>query len=374
MTAALFTPIRVGRMNLSHRIVLAPLTRVRAYPTHVPGPRAATYYAQRGSIPGTLLVSEATFISQAAGGIDFVPGIYTQEHVEGWREVTDAVHEKGSFIFCQLWALGRAAGPDVLFKENNSPFVSASPIPLSTNPTAVPHALTEPEIKAYIENYVTAARNAIAAGFDGVEIHSANGYLIDQFLQEVSNIREDAWGGSIEKRARFAIEVVNALVKEVGAERVGIRLSPWSPFQDMGLPDPKPQFSYLVSQLWKYDLAYLHVTEPRIGGNIDVDAPPQSSNDFLREMWCKEGKNGVFISAGGYTRQTAIETAQEHGGMIAFGRLYIPNPDLPARLIYDLPLAKYDRATFYLAGDHTGKGYTDFPAVDAPGEMKIFRG
>ncbi|KIK43903.1 hypothetical protein CY34DRAFT_80954 [Suillus luteus UH-Slu-Lm8-n1] len=370
MTATLFTPIQVGRMNLSHRIVLAPLTRLRAYPTHVPGPHAATYYAQRGSVPGTLLVSEATFVSQAAGGRDFVPGIYTQEHVEGWRKVTDAVHEKGSFIFCQLWALGRAASPDALAKENNSPFVSASPIPLSTNPTAVPHALTEPEIKSYITSFVTGARNAIAAGFDGVEIHGANGYLIDQFLQEVSNTREDGWGGSIEKRARFAIEVVDAIVKEVGAERVGIRLSPWSPFQDMGIPDPKPQFSYLVTKLRKYDLAYLHVTEPRIGGNIDVDAPPQSSNNFLREIWCKEGRNDVFISAGGYTRQAAIETAQEHGGMIAFGRLYIPNPDLAARLIHDLPLTKPDRATFYLAGDLTEKGYTDFPAADVQTERK----
>ncbi|KAG1886763.1 NADH:flavin oxidoreductase/NADH oxidase [Suillus subluteus] len=371
MTSTLFTPIQVGHMRISHRIVLAPLTRVRAYPTHVPGPHAATYYAQRASVPGTLLISEATFISQAAGGREFVPGIYTQEQVEGWKKVTDAVHEKGSSIFCQLWALGRAAVPDALAKEDNSPLVSASPIPLSIRPTAVPHALTEPEIKSYITSFATGARNAIAAGFDGVEIHGANGYLIDQFLQEVSNIREDGWGGSIEKRARFAIEIVDALVKEVGAERVAIRLSPWSPFQDMGLPDPKPQFSYLVSQLRKYDLAYLHVTEPRVGGNIDVDAPPQSSNNFLREIWCKEGKDSVFISAGGYTRQTAIETAQEHGGMIAFGRLYIPNPDLPARLIYDLPLAKPDRATFYLAGDLTEKGYTDFPAADVPTEQKL---
>ncbi|KAG1874880.1 NADH:flavin oxidoreductase/NADH oxidase [Suillus subluteus] len=371
MTLTLFTPIQVGHMSISHRIVLAPLTRFRAYPTHVLGPHAPTYYAQRASVPGTLLISEATIISQAAGGMEFVPGIYTQEQVEGWKRVTDAVHEKGSFIFCQLWALGRVAVPDVLAKENDSPLVSASPIPLSSRPTAVPHVLTEPEIKSYITNFATGARNAIAAGFDGVEIHGANRYLVDQFLQEVSNTREDGWGGSTEKRARFAIEVVDALVKEVGAERVGIRLSPWSPYQDMGLPDPKPQFSYLVSQLRKYDLAYLHVTEPRVGGGIDVDAPPQSSNDFLREMWCKEGKNGVFISAGGYTRQTAIETAQEHGGMIAFGRLYIPNPDLPARLIYDLPLAKYDRATFYLAGDLTEKGYTDLPAADIPVKQEL---
>ncbi|KAJ8595589.1 FMN-linked oxidoreductase [Rhizopogon salebrosus TDB-379] len=233
MTTALFTPIKVGRMNLSHRIVLAPLTRFRAYDTHVPGPHAATYYAQRASVPGTLLITEATYISQAAGGMDFVPGIYTQEHVAGWKKVTDAVHEKKSFIFCQLWALGRAAFPDVLVKEDNSPLVSASQIPLSIRPDSIPHALTESEIQTYIDAYVTAARNAMEAGFDGVEIHGANGYLIDQFLQEVSNTREDGWGGSVEKRARFAIEVVNAVVKEVGAERVGIRLSPWSPFQGM---------------------------------------------------------------------------------------------------------------------------------------------
>ncbi|KAG1730721.1 NADH:flavin oxidoreductase/NADH oxidase [Suillus occidentalis] len=371
MTPALFTPIQVGHMNLSHRIILAPLTRLRTHSTHVLGPHAVTYYAQRASVQGTLLVSEATVISQAAGGMDFLPGIYTQQQVEGWKKVTDAVHEKGSFIFCQLCALGRLALPDVLFKENNSPFVSASPIPLSTNPTSVPRALTELEIKTYINAYVTAARNAIAAGFDGIEIHGANGNLMDQFLQEVSNTREDGWGGSIEKRARFAIEVVDAIVKEVGAERVGIRLSPWSPFQDMGVPDPKPQFSHLVSYLKKYDLAYLHVIEPRISGYLDVDAPLQGSNDFLREIWCKEGRDGVFISAGGYTRQTAIETAQEHGGMIAFGRLYTSNPDLPARLIHDLPLAKPDRTTFYLAGDLTEKGYTDFPAVDIPTERKL---
>ena len=231
MTHALFMPIKVGHMNLSHRIIHAPLTRFRAYPTHVPGPYAATYYAQRASVSGTLLISEATCISQAAGGMDFVPGIYTQEQVVGWQEVTDAVHEKKSFIFCQLWALGRAAKPDVLAKENNSPFVSASPIPLSYRPHPVPHALTEPEIRTYIDNYVAAARNAMTAGFDGVEIHAANGYLIDQFLQEVSNTRTDDWGGSVEKRAKFAIEIVDAIVKEVGAERVGIRFSPWSPHQ-----------------------------------------------------------------------------------------------------------------------------------------------
>lgn len=371
MTVALFNPIKVGHMDLSHRIVLSPLTRCRTYPNHVPGPYAAAYYSQRASVPGTLVITEATFISPAAGGCDFVPGICTEEQVAGWKEVTDAVHEKGSFIFCQLWALGRAAYPDVLAKECGAPLVSASPIPLSRRPTPVPHALTEPEIKEFIETYVTAARNAVAAGFDGVELHGANGYLPDQFLQEVSNIREDGWGGSIEKRARFMIEVVDALVKELGAERVSLRLSPWSPFQDMGLPNPKPQFSYLVSQLRKYDLAYLHVCEPGIGGIVDADIPPESDNDFLREIWCEEGKNRVFISAGGHTRQTAIDTVQDKGGLVAFGRLFIPNPDLPIRIKYDLPLEKPDHATFYMLGDLTPKGYSDFPVTDARIDEKV---
>jgi NADPH2 dehydrogenase len=232
MAPALFMPIQVRHMNLSHRIILAPLTRCHAHDTHVrPGPHAATYYAQRASVPGSLLISEATFISQAAGGRDFVPGIYTQEQIQGWRKVTGAVHDKGSFIFCQIRAFGRTASPEALAKENNLPLVSASPIPLSARPIPVPHALTEPEIRSYITSFATAARNAIEVGFDGVEFHAANGYPIDQFLQEVSNTREDDWGGSIEKRAKFAIEVTDAIVKEVGAERVGVRLSPWSPFR-----------------------------------------------------------------------------------------------------------------------------------------------
>lgn len=231
MTVTLFTPIKVGHLNLSHRIVLSPLTRCRSYPNHVPGPQAATYYSQRASVPGTLVITEATIISPEAGGYPFVPGICTQEQIAGWKEVTDAVHEKGSFIFCQLWALGRAAYPQVLAQECGAPLVSASPIPLTSRPANIPRALTEPEIKTFIDYHVTAARNAMEAGFDGVEIHAANGYLVDQFLQVRCNQREDDWGGSIEKRAKFAIEVIKAVANELGPEKVGIRLSPWSPFQ-----------------------------------------------------------------------------------------------------------------------------------------------
>ena len=248
-TSALFSPIRVGNINLQHHIVLAPLTRVRAHADHVPSPQAPAYYSQRGSAPGTLLVTEATFISQKAGGYDNVPGIYTDAHVEGWKkahciflsdywmradlrpglQVTEAVHEKGSFVFLQLWALGRAAQTEVLAKENNSPYVSASPIPLPGKPD-IPRALTTEEIKEYVATYVAAAQNAIRAGFDGVEIHGANGYLIDQFLQDVTNQRTDEYGGSIENRARFALEVTDAVVEAVGAERTGFRISPWGEF------------------------------------------------------------------------------------------------------------------------------------------------
>ncbi|KAG1793763.1 uncharacterized protein BJ212DRAFT_1414587 [Suillus subaureus] len=227
--SALFSPIRIGNIGLQHRVVLAPLTRLRAHANHVPSPQAPAYYSQRGSTPGTLLVTEATFISQKAGGYDNVPGIYTDAHVEEWKKVTEAVHEKGSFIFLQLWALGRAAETAVLAKENNSPYVSASPIAIPGK-TDVPRALTRDEIKEYVATYTTAAKNAIRAGFDGVEIHGANGYLIDQFIQDVTNQRTDEYGGNIENRARFALEVTDAVVEAVGAEKTAFRISPWGVF------------------------------------------------------------------------------------------------------------------------------------------------
>ncbi|KAG1742294.1 uncharacterized protein EDB91DRAFT_1236950 [Suillus paluster] len=330
-TSTLFSPIRVGNMNLQHRVVLAPLTRNRAHADHVPGPQAPAYYSQRGSIPGTLLVTEGTFISQNAGGYDHVPGIYTEAHVEGWKKVTDAVHEKGSFIFLQLWALGRTAETAVLAKENNSPHVGASPIPLPEAQKQKCHALS-PQMKS-------------RPGFDGVEIHGANGYLIDQFIQDVTNHRTDEYGGSIEHRARFALEVADAVVEAVGAERTGFRISPWGIFNGMGMADPKPH------QLRKRKLAYIHVVEPQTS---------EHNSDFLRDIW--NGDEGsTFISANGHNRKSAIETTDNKGGLVAFGRSFMPNPDLPFRLLKDIPLERGDQKTWYMVGNLTPTGYSDWP-------------
>ncbi|KAH7923773.1 FMN-linked oxidoreductase [Leucogyrophana mollusca] len=364
---ALFQPITVGELTLQHRVVLAPLTRFRAYATHVPGPQAATYYAQRASTPGTLLITEATFISQEAGGYQHIPGIYTDEQIEGWKEITDAVHAKGSFIYLQLWALGRAADESALATENNAPYVSASPIRLTGRATT-PRALMLREIKEYVQAYATAAKTAVNAGFDGVEIHGANGYLIDQFLQDVSDTRTDEYGGSVENRARFALEVVKAVVEAVGPKKTGIRLSPWSPFQDMGMKDPIPTFTYLVSSLLQYPLAYIHVIEPGIGGNLDHDVPGGQSNDFIRQIWRKAASTSAYIAVGGYSRATALQAAEEKGGLVAFGRLYMSNPDLPRRFLKDLPLTPGDRSTNYRMGDLTPLGYSDWPFAEEDGE------
>ncbi|KAH7904663.1 hypothetical protein BJ138DRAFT_1130863 [Hygrophoropsis aurantiaca] len=358
----LFQPIDVGDLPLKHRVVLAPLTRFRAHKDHVLNSHALTYYAQRASTPGTLLITEATFISQKAGGFDHVPGIYTEEQIEAWKSIVSAVHAKGSFIFMQLWALGRAADVSVLKRENNSPHVSSSSIPL-TGHTNTPRSLTIPEIEEYVQDYVLAAKNAVnLAGFDGVEIHGANGYLIDQFLQNVSNNRTDGYGGSVQDRAKFALEVVRAVSNAVGASRTAIRLSPWSPFQDMGMSDPVPTYSYLVRELCMYDLAYLHVIEPRVGGAWDCDGAPSQSNQFIRDIWGRR----TYISAGGYTRQTALNAA-EKGGLIAFGRLFISNPDLPLRLLKDISLTPADIPKHYQPGNLTPSGYTDWPFTEGGG-------
>jgi len=359
----LFKPTRVGDLNLSHRVVFAPLTRFRANHLHVHSELAAVYYDQRASIPGTLLITEATYIAQRAGGYKNVPGIWNDEQIEAWKRVTNAVHARKSYIYLQLWALGRAAEPNVLKEEDPSlPYISASDVQLKGKPYP-PRPLTSEEIKEYVELYAQAARNAVHhAGFDGVEIHGANGYLIDQFTQSVTNHRTDEYGGSIENRSRFALEVTEAVTKAVGEEKTGIRLSPWGRFNDMrGGTDPKPQFSYLVQQLVKQfpSLAYLHVIEPRTQGGEDRTPDEGDSNDFLREIW--KPTERPFISAGGYTREMAIEVAEKTNELIAFGRPYISNPDLPRRLEEDVPLTPPDRSTFYTAGP---VGYIDYPFVD----------
>ncbi|KAJ7131420.1 hypothetical protein C8R44DRAFT_699213 [Mycena epipterygia] len=367
----LFQPIQLGDVLLKHRIVMAPLTRFRADGQHVPLPHVREYYEQRASVPGTLLITEATYIAARAGGYDHVPGIWSEEQIAAWKQITDAVHAKGSFIYLQLWALGRAARPAQLKAEDPSlPFVSASDIPLSERPASdiAPRPLTVAEIQEYTKLYATAASNAVhKAGFDGVEVHNANGYLLDQFLQDVSNIRTDDYGGSPENRSRFTLEVVDAVVAAVGPKKTGIRISPWNTVQDMGMQDPKPTFAYLVSQLVKRhpEFAYIHVVEPCIDAiNLRDVVPEGWSNDFFRDIWVCPQSNRRFISAGGYTRDLALEFANEKDDIIAFGRLFIANPDLPDRLLHDIPLNDYDRTWFYGPSTTDPKGFTDYPSAN----------
>ncbi|KAK7532052.1 uncharacterized protein J3D65DRAFT_647604 [Phyllosticta citribraziliensis] len=369
----LFTPLKVGSTQLDHRVVMAPLTRFRATNDNVPTDVMAQYYAQRAVVPGTLLISEATFISARAGGYANIPGLWTEQQLAGWKKTTDAVHAKGSKIYVQLWSLGRAAWPDPEgsggavkneefdFKNN---FVSASDVPMAKGLPA-PRPMTEEEVWATIGDYATAAKNAVEkGGFDGVEIHGAHGYLIDQFTQDVSNKRTDQWGGSIENRARFAVEVSRAVIKAVGADRTGIRLSPWSNFQGMRMSDPIPQFSYLIDQLRALDLAFLHLVEPRVAGVIDRD-PQNESLDFALQSWGRD--KPVFI-AGGFTTELAIKAVEEkykdHDVAVVFGRRFISNPDLVYRVKKNIPFTDYDRFTFYInqkAGDKPEPGYIDYP-------------
>jgi len=346
MTSKLFQPLKIGNVELSNRIVLAPLTRFRADDDHVPLPFVPEYYAQRGSYPGTLLITEATFIAPQAGGFSNAPGIWSPAQIASWKNVTDAVHKKGSFIFLQLWALGRAAEADQLKAELGDKGVvkSASNIPFKGG--ATPQALTEEEIHEYIGLYAQAAKNAIAAGFDGVEIHSANGYLIDQFLQDVSNDRTDAWGGSIEKRARFGLEVAKVVVEAVGAEKTGIRISPFSGFQGMKMNEPKPQFTYYLEQLQELKLAYVHVVESQISGNADVEMTDKI--DFVIDVW---GKTSPVLIAGGFKADSAYRAVDEEykdsDVAIVFGRYFISNPDLVYRVKEKIEFTPYDRKKFY---------------------------
>ncbi|KAJ3976319.1 hypothetical protein EV361DRAFT_326585 [Lentinula raphanica] len=366
--SALFKPAQVGNMFLKHRVVLAPLTRFRANAAHVPNPIVTDYYVQRASAPGTLLITEATIVSRQAGGYSHVPGIWTDEQVARWKEIVDAVHATGSYIFLQLWAIGRPAIPGKSDVEPNFPYdhISASNIPMTPDDLQKPRPLTVSEIKEFVGWFATGAKNAVErAGFDGVEVHGANGYLVDQFLQDVSNDRTDEYGGSIENRARFALEVMDAIVKAVGPERAAIRISPWSRFQGMRMKDPKPQFRYFVEQLKKAhpQLSYIHVIEPRIDGfEVRNESSPEwENNDFIREVWTREGHARWFISAGGATRESAIRAADEKGDIVAFGRSFIANPDLPHRLEYNIPLNPYQRKTFYVPDGNTPDGYTDYP-------------
>lgn len=364
-SSKLFEPLRVAGIDIDHRIAMAPLTRLRAGENHVPTPIMKEYYEQRASVPGTLLIAEATLISPTHGGYGHAPAIWNEEQTQAWRAIVDAVHAKGSSIICQLVAVGRVGDLKQIKKDGGHALFSSSAVAMTEDgyapkdgPAAVPQAMTEQDISACVDDFVHAAKNAVAAGFDGVELHGANGYLIDQFLQDTCNQRTDAWGGSVENRCRFAINVASAVGKAIGVHRLGFRVSPWSKFQGMRMEDPVPTFKYLAEQLKAQGLGYLHIIEGRVNNNVDCES--QDSIHFLLETW--DNVTPVLI-AGGNTPENVFEAADVKYGnwdvVFVFGRHFLANPDLPYRIKNGLPLNKYDRSTFYAVAEP--KGYADYP-------------
>jgi N-ethylmaleimide reductase len=358
----LFAPIRIGASDLAHRVVLAPLTRMRAdLPGNIPNNLMATYYGQRAS-PGGVMITEATFISPAGNGGYASPGIVTDSQVAGWQKVVDAVHARGATILLQLWHVGRQSHVD-LQPNSHAPIapsaIQAEVRALLANGPAIgsmPRAIELSEIRGLVDEYRRAAQRAKEAGFDGVEVHGANGYLIDQFLQDNSNRRTDAYGGSIENRARFLIEVLKAVISVWGADRVGVRIGPSNKFGGMGDSMPDVTFPYVAQALARFGLAYLHIIEPRVTGNVSDDTPPVAAG-LLRPLF-----GGPVIAAGGFDAAGAEAIlAKGEADLVAFGRHFLANPDLPERLHRNLPLNPYDRSTFYYGGE---KGYADYPAYE----------
>lgn len=353
----LFAPVRLGAYDLRNRVVMAPLTRNRAGTGGVPQVLNALYYGQRAS--AGLIVSEASQISPRGVGYPGTPGIHSREQIEGWKLVTRAVHERGGRMFLQLWHVGRISHPSL--QPNGELPVAPSAIrpagdaftAVGLQPFVTPRALETREILGIVEQYRQAAINALAAGFDGVEVHAANGYLIDQFLRDGTNHRADRYGGSLENRTRLLLEVTNAAVEVWGANRVGVRLSPVSPFNDMIDSNPTQTFGHAAEALNCFGLAYLHVVEM---GAED----PQRTFDFAS---LRKAFKGAYIANAGYTRERASAVlARGDADLVSFGALFLANPDLPARLAEGAPLNTPDQSTFYGGGE---KGYTDYPFLEA---------
>ncbi|MDB5405294.1 MAG: NADH:flavin oxidoreductase [Rhodospirillales bacterium] len=365
----LFEPIRVGRYDLPHRIVMAPLTRSRArQPGNVPTALNACYYAQRAS--AAFIVSEATQVSMQGQGYAWTPGIHSREQVEGWRLVTDAVHEEGGRIFLQLWHVGRishpALQPDCMLpvapsavKPAGEAFIENERGEGELVPFVTPRALQIEEMPYLVRQYFRGARNAMAAGFDGVEIHAANGYLLEQFICSSTNKRTDEYGGPVENRARLLLEAVATVTEVWGKDRVGVRLSPLSAFNDISDDDPETTFGTIAGMLNDEDLAYLHVVNPATAALEKGEEPDARAANMLRLM--RERYRGRLILAGGFDRDTAEAwLRQGKADLIAFGRKFIANPDLPERFRLGAPLNRDDPTTYYGGG---AKGYTDYPTL-----------
>lgn len=366
----LLSPFQMGSLfNLSHRVVLAPMTRCRAL-DNIPQPSHVDFYSQR-TTRGGLLITEANAVSQQAIGFPHSPGIFNDEQVKAWKNVVDAVHEKGGIIFCQIWHVGRAS--HTVYQPNQEAPLSCTSkqiperwsilMPDGSRATCSPsRALTTFEISEIVDQFRRSARNAMSAGFDGVEIHGAHGYLIDQFLKDGVNDRTDEYGGSIEKRCRFAQEIVEAVADEIGAKRTAIRLSPIIDHNGATDSDPLALTEHLIRVLNRYPLAYLHVTEPRFTREGLKQSDQQEADNIAAEMWSivRGAYRGGLMRSGGYDRESGMEAVSKgHADLISFGRLFISNPDLPLRFAIDAKLNEYDRSTFYT--HHQVAGYTDYP-------------
>ena len=359
--SSLLTPFQLGDLTLRNRVVLAPLTRARTGTDRVPTPLMAQYYVQRAN--AGLIISEATVVSEQGIGWSNTPGLYTPAQIEGWKEVVEAIHQQGTPIFAQLWHCGRASHR--YFQPDGRPpgapsaiAIQGEPIhtPQGKQPQEVPRELTQGEIEATVADYQRAALGARAAGFDGIEIHGANGYLIDEFLQSKTNCRTDAYGGSLENRFRFLQEVLTAVLTVFPSQRVGVRLSPNGVFNDMGSPDYRPSFTYFAQHLSSYELSYLHVIDGLAFGFHNLGTPMTLAE--FRAVF-----PGPLTGNCGYSQATA-ETAIASGqaDLIAFGRAYISNPDLVDRFTQGHPLApEADPQVWNGQGEDFSWGYTDFP-------------
>jgi NADPH2 dehydrogenase len=372
--SVLFDPLPLGFIQLSHRIVMAPLTRFRTDDNNAPLPFVAEYYSQRACNPGTLIISEGAAVSRLAGSITHMPDFWSAAQIAAWKGVVSAVHAQGSYIFLQILGNGRTASLAERTKDGLD-LIGASAIPIPQRPgeggvvspgygqeSHVPREATEDEIWQIVDDFALAAKNAVEqAGFDGVEINACNGHMIDQFIQDTTNRRTDAWGGSVENRSRFAVEIAKSVVAAVGKDKVGMRLSPWSEYLSMRMPDPVPQFSHLVGKLREVGLAYIHLIEPRIAGDVIVETGRSESNIPLLDAW---GTERPAIVAGGYNSESARKIL-DVGGLyegrnvaISFGRHFVSNPDLVFRVKEGVALTPYDRKTFYSVG--IKEGYTDY--------------
>ena len=364
---SLFDPVQAGDLQLANRIVMAPLTRNRA-PDAIPTALMAEYYAQRAS--AGLLITEATAISQQGQGYSDVPGLYGTEQLDGWKRVTEAVHEADGKIVVQLWHVGRVSHHDL--QEHGGAPVAPSAITAKTKTvlirdgvptfvdTSAPRALDAEELPGIVHTYQAAARNAMeSAGFDGVEIHAANGYLLDQFLKSSSNHRSDDYGGGIKNRARLLLEVVRAVSGAIGGGRTGIRLSPVTPANDVYDAHPQPLFDYVLRQLAPLDLAYIHIIEGATGGAREL---PDRPFDYaaLKASYRAAGGKGAWMVNNGYDEALAEAAIKSGADLVAFGKAFIANPDLVHRLRLGAPLNTPDKATFYGGG---AEGYTDYPTL-----------